>query len=98
MAGVLCVHKRDDTEDYFTLPGGGQEPGETLPEALRRECLEEIDADVLVDRLRYVRDYIGRNHPFAAMDDIATRWRSSSSARSRPELSRGSAPGRTAIM
>jgi 8-oxo-dGTP diphosphatase len=65
---VLCVHKRDGTDDYFTLPGGGQEPGETLPSALRRECLEEIGVDVLVGRLRFVRDYIGRNHAFAAMD------------------------------
>jgi 8-oxo-dGTP diphosphatase len=65
---VLCVHKRDDTEDYFILPGGGQEPGEALPAALRRECLEEIGAEVLVGRLRFVRDYIGRNHAFAAMD------------------------------
>jgi ADP-ribose pyrophosphatase YjhB (NUDIX family) len=65
---LLCVHKRDEIEDYFTLPGGGQEPGEALPDALRRECLEEIGVDVRVGRLRFVRDYIGRNHAFAAMD------------------------------
>ena len=52
-------------DEYFILPGGGQNPGETLVEALERECLEEIGARVKVLALRYVRDYIGKNHGFA---------------------------------
>ena len=47
------------------LPGGGQEHGESLHDALRRECLEEIGTGVEIQELLFVRDYIGRNHEFA---------------------------------
>jgi len=36
---------------------------------LKRECLEELGATVEVGRLRYIREYIGRNHEFSATDD-----------------------------
>lgn len=53
---------------YYALPGGGQEPGENLHDAMRRECLEEIGAHVEVGPLLYVREYIGPNHEYAAVD------------------------------
>ncbi len=65
--GKLLAIKCQGSEDvFYILPGGGQEPGEDLITCLRRECLEEIGVDVEVGPLRYVRDYIGRNHDFAA--------------------------------
>jgi len=33
---------------YYKLPGGGVEEGESMQEALKRECLEEIGCDVNV--------------------------------------------------
>jgi 8-oxo-dGTP diphosphatase len=63
---LVLVHHRSAGERFFTLPGGGQEPFESLPEALQRECLEEIGVAVRVGALLYVRDYIARNHEFAA--------------------------------
>ena len=50
---------------YYILPGGAQEPGETLTEAIQREVREEMGAEVRVGKLAYVREYIARNHEFA---------------------------------
>lgn len=70
--GCLLTVKNCDSEgDWYLLPGGGQNPGETLKEALRRECIEEIGIDVNVGRLRYIREYIGKNHEFSEHDGDA---------------------------
>ena len=62
---ILLQIKRDALSQYAVLPGGGQHKGETLPEALRRECLEEINTEVEVGELLFVRDYISDHHEFA---------------------------------
>jgi ADP-ribose pyrophosphatase YjhB (NUDIX family) len=66
---LLAIAKRDDAGEWYLLPGGGQDMHESLHEAVRRECREELGADVIVGELLYVRDYIARHHEFAAVDD-----------------------------
>jgi len=65
---VLCVRKTDEFGYFYVLPGGGQEKDETFVEAVVRECKEEIGADVKVGKLRYIREYIGKNHEFREVD------------------------------
>jgi 8-oxo-dGTP diphosphatase len=57
---LTTVNRGDDV--FYLLPGGGQEPGESLPECVRREVREEIGVEVEVGDLRFVRDYIGARH------------------------------------
>lgn len=55
---ILLLRKSSETRgEHFALPGGKQDAGETLHQALYRECLEEIDAEVEVLELIYVVDY-----------------------------------------
>lgn len=54
---VLLLKKRSGEIDYFGLPGGGQDVGETLIEALQRECVEEIGSQVKLGQLIHVADY-----------------------------------------
>jgi 8-oxo-dGTP diphosphatase len=65
---LLVIVHRDEDSDWYSLPGGGQEPGETLTDALRRECLEELGVSVIVRPLRHIREYIGANHEFRRDD------------------------------
>ena len=65
---ILALRCSDDEGDWYMLPGGGQAFGETVHEALVRECREEIGAEVEIGPLRFVRDYIAKNHEFAATD------------------------------
>lgn len=45
-AQILLVKHVKPHGSYWLLPGGGVEPGETLPEALRRELREEACVDI----------------------------------------------------
>lgn len=57
-AHILLLRKQGEGPgDRFALPGGGQDEGETLCQALLRECEEEIGASVEVGRLIHVADY-----------------------------------------
>jgi 8-oxo-dGTP diphosphatase len=67
-AQILLLKHRDAEGDWYSLPGGGQRHGETLPEAIERECLEETGLRVRMGRLLFIRDYIADNHEFAEED------------------------------
>lgn len=55
---VLLLRKEyEDGSELYALPGGGQDTGETLEAALKRECLEEIGCDVELHKLLQVADY-----------------------------------------
>jgi len=62
---LLATKMRDQRGIYYILPGGGQQPGETLRDTVRRECREEVGVEVEVGPLLYVREYIGKNHDFS---------------------------------
>ena len=62
---LLTVVKQDKDSEYYILPGGGHEFGETIHEGLKRECREETGLEIDIDELLYIRDYISSNHEFA---------------------------------
>src|SRR5262245_36178772 len=66
---VLLLKHEDNYGEWYGLPGGGQENGETLEEALIRECQEEINVKVKVNDVLYIRDYIAKNHEFYDEDE-----------------------------
>ncbi|MEA3290929.1 MAG: NUDIX domain-containing protein [Pseudomonadota bacterium] len=55
---VLLLRKEGGPRgERFALPGGAQDPGETLEQALERECIEEIGTGVEIQDLLHVADY-----------------------------------------
>ncbi len=65
---VLLNRCRSRLGEYYALPGGGQHPGETLEEAVKRELLEETGVTVRPKRLAALYERIasgredGANH------------------------------------
>lgn len=54
---VLLTRCVDQTGDWYCCPGGGQEPGESLADAVRRECMEETGAVVNVGEMLCVLEF-----------------------------------------
>lgn len=65
---ILTIKKQAGNAIEFIMPGGGQEFGETLLEAIRREISEEVGASIKNEKLIFVREYIGENHEHAERD------------------------------
>lgn len=65
---VLMTVNEDQWGEFLLLPGGGQEFGESMAEALIRECREELGCEVIVGDILGARDYIGSRHEFAEYD------------------------------
>ncbi len=55
--------------EVYLLPGGGQEPGETLAEAVVREVCEEAGLVVAAGPLLWVREFIPRRHGLTHLGD-----------------------------
>jgi 8-oxo-dGTP diphosphatase len=66
---ILLLRHEDKDGEWYCLPGGGQENGETLKEALIRECQEEINTTVKANDVLFIRDYIAENHEFKDEED-----------------------------
>jgi 8-oxo-dGTP diphosphatase len=58
-AQILMVRHEHDGRNYWTLPGGGVEPGEPLEEAVLREVVEETHLFGIVDRFLFEDAYSG---------------------------------------
>lgn len=65
---LIIVRKEDATGVSYILPGGRQEGGETLEQALQREVWEETGQIIHVGELLWVREYIGKHHEYAETD------------------------------
>ncbi|KEO81607.1 NUDIX domain-containing protein [Tumebacillus flagellatus] len=56
-SNILMVHLKTKTADFWTLPGGGLEPGETPEEAVVREVREETGLVTRAVRFLYETTY-----------------------------------------
>jgi ADP-ribose pyrophosphatase YjhB (NUDIX family) len=53
---ILLIHRIKPHEDYYTLPGGSVEEGETIEEAMIREIKEELSIDAALERLLFTTE------------------------------------------
>ena len=65
---IAVIQKSENNKIYYTLPGGSQKKFEDLESALKRECYEEINCNIEIKNMVFIREYIGKNHEFKESD------------------------------
>lgn len=50
-AKILLMHRNKFGEEYFSIPGGTIEPGESPEQTVVREIKEETNLDIVLDKL-----------------------------------------------
>ena len=58
---ILAIKYADEGGVYYSLPGGRQLHGESLPDTLVRECQEELGVTPRKYRLQFIREYVGKH-------------------------------------
>jgi len=66
---ILVMHRIRNGEEFYVLPGGGVEIGETVEEAVVRELLEETTLQIKIDRLLYHHIYDNGSEQFFYLCD-----------------------------
>lgn len=54
---ILMIHRKRDGEEYYIVPGGGVEDGETVEEAAYREADEETGLEIELGELLWKRPF-----------------------------------------
>lgn len=67
--GIIFVHRiktiNNEVREYYPLPGGGVEQGETLEEGLYREIFEELGLKIkIIKQIYKISDDISAHHIF----------------------------------
>jgi 8-oxo-dGTP diphosphatase len=53
---LLVIHRNKYGKEYYTLPGGGIDAGETAEQAVLRELAEETGVSVALERLVFIEN------------------------------------------
>ena len=66
--GIILIKRikgyGQNKEIYYTVPGGGQEKGETIEETTKREIKEELGIDIVLTDKYYEKESQERKHFF----------------------------------
>ncbi len=70
---ILLVHHKKEDRDYWLLPGGGLEAGESIEECAKREMLEETGYEIELKKLVFTSEtlYPGRKRHIVHMNFLA---------------------------
>ena len=66
---LLVIHRNKYGKEYYTLPGGGIDGGETPEQAIMREMHEETGLEIALERLVFIEEPgepFGRQYIFLA--------------------------------
>jgi 8-oxo-dGTP pyrophosphatase MutT (NUDIX family) len=96
---VLLIKFNDESGVHYNLPGGGVELGESVTDALKRECMEEANANVNVKDLILCWQYVPEleNFKFGSRQKLGLIFRCDLKPGSIPKFPGSPDPNQTSI-